>query len=90
MGGEDVTQTFTQMMLFDKLNYSEMNLKKRHDYLLAEELKQKYCTLSDEAISVQLYDMFVRRFGQYTRKYSFKIYDEGMLASLVSAPASDL
>ena len=26
MGGEDVTQTFTQMMLFDKLNYSEMNL----------------------------------------------------------------
>ncbi|KAF2153169.1 actin-related protein, ARP8 class [Myriangium duriaei CBS 260.36] len=82
LGGEDVTQAFIKMMLFDKLNYDEMNLKKRHDYLLAEELKQKYCTFSDEAISVQLYDFHVRTHGQDTRKYAFKIYDEVALAPM--------
>ncbi|PNS15791.1 hypothetical protein CAC42_4243 [Sphaceloma murrayae] len=81
-GGEDVTDTFVKMMLFDKLNYNEMNLNRRHDYILAEELKQKFCTLSDEHISVQLYEFHVRAFGQNTRKYSFKTYDEVMLAPL--------
>lgn len=90
LGGEDVTRTFIKMMLFDKLNYSDMNLKKRHDYILAEELKQKYCTLSDEAISVQLYEFFVRTFEQDTLKYSFKVYDEGWLSSMVSILVSSV
>lgn len=83
-GGDDVTETFIKMMLFDKLNYNEMNLNRRHDYILAEELKQKFCTLSDDHISVQLYEFHVRAFGQNTRKYSFKTYDEVMLAPMVS------
>lgn len=82
-GGEDVTQTFIKMMLFDRFNYTEMDLLKRHDYLLAEELKQKFCTLDDAHISVQLYDFHLRAFGQDTRKYQFKVYDEGMLAPMV-------
>ncbi|PSK55849.1 hypothetical protein B9Z65_4727 [Elsinoe australis] len=81
-GGDDVTETFIKMMLFDKLNYNEMNLNRRHDYILAEELKQKFCTLSDDHISVQLYEFHVRAFGQNTRKYSFKTYDEVMLAPM--------
>lgn len=82
-GGEDVTETFIKMMLFDHLNYSDMNLKRRHDYLLAEELKEKFCTLDDSNISVQLYEFYVRASGQDTRKYHFKVYDEGMLAPMV-------
>ena len=86
-GGEDVTETFIKMMLFDRFNYADMNLRRRYDYLLAEELKLKYCTLSDEHISVQLYDFHLRAFGQDTRKYSFKTYDEVMLAPLVRVNA---
>lgn len=82
-GGYDVTETLTKMMLFDHFNYSDFNLMRRHDFLLAEELKEKYTTMTDENISVQLYDFHVRAYGQETRKYSFKIYDEGMLAPLV-------
>ena len=82
-GGEDVTKAFTKMMLFDHFNYSDMNLRRRYDYLLAEELKQKFCTLSDEAISVQLYEFHLRAPGQDTRKYQFKVYDEVMLAPMV-------
>lgn len=82
-GGEDVTNTFIKMMLFDHFNYSDMNLKRRYDFLLAEELKQKFCTLSDDNISVQLYEYHLRASGQDTRKYQFKTYDEVMLAPMV-------
>lgn len=83
-GGEDVTETFIRMMLFDHFNYADMDLNRRHDWLLAEELKQKFCTLDDSHISVQLYDFHLRAHGQDTRKYSFKVYDEVMLAPMVS------
>lgn len=85
-GGEDVTETFIKMMLFDRFNYADMNLKRRYDWVLAEELKQKFCTLSDEAISVQLYEFHLRASGQDTRRYSFKTYDEVMLAPMVRCP----
>ncbi len=81
-GGYDVTDTFVRMMLFDKFNYSEFNLMKRHDFLLAEELKERFTTLFDDNISVQFGDFHLRAHGQETRKYSFKIYDEGMLAPM--------
>lgn len=82
-GGYDVTETFTKMMLFDRFNYSDFNLMRRHDFLLAEELKQGFCTMDDSNISVQLYEFHLRAHGQDTRKYQFKIYDEGMLAPMV-------
>jgi actin-related protein 8 len=81
-GGYDVTETFIKMMLFDKFNYSDFNLMRRHDFLLAEELKEKYTLMTDENISVQLYEFHLRAAGQETRKYQFKIYDEGMLAPM--------
>ena len=81
-GGYDVTETFVKMMLFDKLNYSDFNLMRRHDFLLAEELKEKYTLMTDENISVQVYDFHLRALGQETRKYQFKLYDEGMLAPM--------
>jgi actin-related protein 8 len=87
-GGHDLTDTFTKMMLFDRFNYSDFNLMRRHDFLLAEELKEKYTTMSDESISVQQFEFHLRAHGQQTRKYTFKIYDEGMLAPMVSGNTS--
>lgn len=81
-GGYDVTETFIRMMLFDKFNYNDFNLVRRHDFLLAEELKEKYTLMTDENISVQLHEFHLRAHGQETRKYSFKLYDEGMLAPM--------
>ncbi|OQO07960.1 hypothetical protein B0A48_06752 [Cryoendolithus antarcticus] len=81
-GGADVTDTFVRMMLFDKFNYQELNLLRRHDMLLAKELRETYGTMSDENISVQQHTMYVRAHGEQTRKYDFKLYDEGMLAPL--------
>ncbi|KAK4993187.1 Actin-like protein arp8 [Elasticomyces elasticus] len=81
-GGADVTETFIKMMLFDHLKYSDINLKRRHDWLLAEELKQKFCVMDDTNTSVMLFEFHLRAHGQNTRKYQWKAYDEPMLAPL--------
>lgn len=80
-GGLDVTETFIKMLLFDHFPYSEMNLNRRYDFLLAEELKSKFCTMNEADISVQLFDFHLRAPGQNTRKYTFKTYDEVLLAA---------
>jgi actin-related protein 8 len=81
-GGQDVTETFVKMMLFDHFPYADINLKRRYDYLLAEELKQRFCTMNEADVSVQLFDFHLRASGQDTRKYTFKAYDEVLLAPL--------
>lgn len=80
-GGVDVTETFVKMLLFDHFPYSEINLNRRYDFLLAEELKSKFCTMNEAEISVQMYDFHLRASGQDTRKYTFKTYDEVYLAA---------
>jgi actin-related protein 8 len=81
-GGFDVTETFIKMMLYDSFPYQEINLRRRYDFLLAEELKIKYCTLSQANISVQNYDFHLRAPNQPTRKYQFKFYDEVILSPM--------
>ena len=79
-GGWDVTETFIRMMLHDHFPYEDINLNRRYDFLLAEELKSKFCTMSEGDISPQLFDFHLRASGQDTRKYTFKTYDEVLLA----------
>ena len=81
-GGEDITDAFIKMMLFDHFPYEDINLRRRYDFLLAEELKQKFCTMNEGEVSVQLLDFHLRASGQDTRKYAFKAYDEVLLAPL--------
>ncbi|KAK4247769.1 ARP8-like protein [Corynascus novoguineensis] len=81
-GGYDVTETFIKMMLYDNFPYQDINLRRRYDFLLAEELKIKYCTLSQANISVQNFDFHLRAPNQPTRKYQFKFYDEVILSPM--------
>jgi actin-related protein 8 len=81
-GGYDVTETFIKMMLYDQFPYQEINLRRRYDFLLAEELKIKHCTMSQADISVQLYQFHLRAPNQPTHKYQFKTYDEVILAPM--------
>ncbi|TVY67405.1 putative actin-related protein [Lachnellula suecica] len=81
-GGYDVTETFVKMMLYDHFPYQEINLNRRHDLLLAEELKINFCTMNQSEISPQLYNFHLRAANQDTRKYQFKTYDEVILAPM--------
>lgn len=80
MGGADVTELFMKMMLFDYFPYADINLNRRYDWLLAEDLKKRLCTFHEANVSVQLFDFHLRASGQDTRKYTFKAYDEVFLA----------
>lgn len=81
-GGQDVTDSFVKMIIYNHFPYADVNLKRRYDFLLVEELKSKFSTIAEADISVQLYDFHVRAPGQDTRKYTFKIYDEVALPTL--------
>ena len=81
-GGQDVTDQFVKMIIYNHFPYADINLKRRYDFLLVEELKKKYSTISEADISVQLYDFYLRAPGQDTRRYTFKIYDEVALPTL--------
>lgn len=81
-GGYDVTETFMKMMLFDNFPYADINLRRRYDFLLAEELKMKHCTMTQADISVQLYQFHLRAPNNPTKKYQFKTYDEVILAPM--------
>lgn len=83
MGGADVTETFIKMMLYGHFPYSDINLKRRYDFLLAEELKQKFCSMDEGSVLVQTWDFHLRASGQETRKYMFKTYDETLLSVMV-------
>ncbi|KAJ4354912.1 actin-like protein arp8 [Ascochyta clinopodiicola] len=80
IGGADITETFIKMMLYGHFPYSDINLKRRYDFLLAEELKQKFCSMDEASVTVQTWDFHLRASGQDTRKYMFKTYDETMLS----------
>ena len=81
-GGWDVTETFIKMLLYDNFPYQEINLRRRYDFLLAEELKIKHCTLQQADISVQLYQFHLRAPNKPTYKYQFKTYDEVILSPM--------
>ncbi len=81
-GGYDVTETFMKMMLYDHFPYDEINMRRRYDFRLAEELKIKCCTMSQGSVSVQPADFHLRAPNQPTRKYQFKMYDEVFLSPM--------
>jgi actin-related protein 8 len=88
-GGMDVTELFMKMMLYDYFPYADINLKRRYDFLLAEELKQKYTHMNErDIVNVITNDFHVRAAGQDTCKFQLKVYDSPMLAPMVDDPQS--
>ncbi|KAL7626629.1 actin-like protein arp8 [Parahypoxylon ruwenzoriense] len=81
-GGYDVTETFMKMMLYDNFPYKDINLRRRYDFLLAEELKIKHCTMVQGEISVQTLSFHLRAPNRPTYLYQFKTYDEVILAPM--------
>ncbi|RMZ76572.1 hypothetical protein DV737_g4782, partial [Chaetothyriales sp. CBS 132003] len=81
-GGDDVTEAFVKMILYNHFPYADINLKRRYDFLLAEELKTRWSTMIEPDIVVQTGEFHLRAPNRDTRKYSFKIYDEVALPSM--------
>ncbi|ORY04623.1 actin-like ATPase domain-containing protein [Basidiobolus meristosporus CBS 931.73] len=81
-GGDNVTTFFMKLLKRNQFPYSEFDMSHYYDWLLAEELKEKYCTMSEAEISVHVADFFVRVPNKTARKYQLKLYDEVILAPM--------
>ncbi|KAI8335459.1 hypothetical protein BC941DRAFT_453837 [Chlamydoabsidia padenii] len=81
-GGDDITRTFTSFLQDNEFPYHDLDLTRPWAWRLVEELKEKWCTMNEAEISVQVYDFFVRAPHQPTYKYQCKVYDEVFLAPL--------
>ncbi|GAN02862.1 actin-like ATPase domain-containing protein [Mucor ambiguus] len=82
LGGDDITKTFASFLLKNKFPYADIDLSTTYDWRLAETLKEKWCTMNEADISVQVYDFFARTPFKPTLKYQCKVYDEVFLAPL--------
>lgn len=82
LGGDDITKTFVSFLLKNKFPYADIDLSTTYDWRLAETLKEKWCTMNEADISVQVYDFFARTPFKDTLKYQCKVYDEVFLAPL--------
>ncbi|KAM3578630.1 Actin-like protein arp8 [Umbelopsis sp. WA50703] len=82
LGGDDITTSFTSFLKRNKFPYASPDLSRSYDWKLFESLKEKWCTINEADISVQVYDFFVREPEKPTRKFQCKVYEEVYLAPL--------
>lgn len=80
-GGDDVTNAFLKLLQNIAFPYN-VDPKDTNDMLLVEELKTQYATADEASIGVSTGQLIRPRQDKLTQKYTFKFYDEGMLAPL--------
>ncbi|KAG9295462.1 hypothetical protein G9A89_013491 [Geosiphon pyriformis] len=82
-GSDDITTFFLKLLRRSKFPYEEIDLNQSYDWMLAEEMKEKFCTLNEANLTIQLYDFYVRLPNEPTKKYQLKTYDEAIVAPMV-------
>lgn len=84
-GGDDITKFFMSILLNSAFPYKSFNMSKNvYDELLANELKEKFVYVDETLLGMNIYDFFVRGPGKRTEKHKMKLYEEGLLAPMVS------
>ncbi|KAF9191928.1 actin-like protein arp8 [Haplosporangium sp. Z 767] len=81
-GGDDITRVFTALVKRTGFPYQELDLAQTYDWRLMEELKEKWCTMNEADLTVQVYSFFVRKPEKQTEKYQLKVYDEVALSPM--------
>jgi actin-related protein 8 len=84
-GGDDITRCFAALVNRTGFPYQELDLSQTYDWRLMEELKEKWCTMNEADLTVQVYSFFVRRPEKQTEKYQVKVYDEVALSPMVTS-----
>ncbi|GJJ75622.1 actin-related protein 8 [Entomortierella parvispora] len=81
-GGDDITRCFSALVRRTGFPYQELDLAQTYDWRLMEELKEKWCTMNEADLTVQVYSFFVRKPEKQTEKYQMKVYDEVALSPM--------
>ncbi|KAF9329600.1 actin-like protein arp8 [Podila minutissima] len=81
-GGDDITRCFSALVKRTGFPYEELDLTQSYDWKLMEDLKEKWCTMDEADLTVQVYSFFVRKPDHPTQKYQVKVYDEVALSPM--------
>ncbi|TPX62901.1 hypothetical protein PhCBS80983_g00058 [Powellomyces hirtus] len=80
-GGDDVTAFLMKLLSGSSFPYKDFDPKlNAYDWLLADELKEKFCTFHESEMMVNLCDFYVRTPDRPTSLHRMKVYDEVLLA----------
>ena len=83
-GGDDITALTLQVLLRAHFPYTEINLNRTYDWQLIELIKETMTGLNEAYVGLNLYSFEARRPGKRMAKYSLRLFDEAILAPLVS------
>ena len=83
VGGDEITRLFAQLLRLHEFPH-EFDLRKPIDWELMDELKERCCTVNESEIapSAAIFEFYVRKPEELTRKFLFKMYEERLIAPL--------
>ena len=82
-GGQNVSRFLMQLLQRANFPYHSFDMNKRlADYWLANQLKEKLCTLDASQLGLIISDFHLRLPKQKTKKYAIRTYDEIILAPM--------
>ncbi|ORX43767.1 actin-like ATPase domain-containing protein [Piromyces finnis] len=82
-GGDDITKLLMALLMHNSFPYSEIDLTRIYDWQLAQELKERFCTVIESDLTCRVYTFYVRLPDRDTRVFSLKVYDEVVMASML-------
>jgi actin-related protein 8 len=85
-GGDDITEYFTKLMLRAAFPWADVDLGKAVDRQVMMKAKERWCTLFETEVAMQLGESIIRKEGQKTKKFGWRMYDEVFLSPMVCTP----
>lgn len=85
-GGDDITSAMIALLERASFPYRNLDLSKSQEWLMMDNLKIKICTLEEHLVASTAWDFYVLKSEGLTEKFTFRTYDENILAPLVSFP----
>ena len=83
IGGDENTRLFAEFLRLHDFPH-EFDLKKPMDWEFLDELKERCCTVNESEIapSAAIFEFYVRKPEELTKKFLFKMYEERLVAPL--------
>ena len=83
VGGDDITRLFSELLKLHEFPH-EFDLKNPLDWKLLDELKERCCTVNEAEIapSAAIFEFYVRKPEELTRKFLFKMFEERIIPPL--------
>ena len=83
-GGDDITEYWTRLLLRASFPWPDLDLARSVDRRVLQYAKERWCTLYENEVAMQVGESIIRNRGEKTRKFSWRVYEEVFLAPMVT------